>query len=240
MVKHVRSDLRFKGSGSVKSKSDRQKRQGDTREDGVSGFSRNEIEFFRQFRKPYDIQDFLNKIEYNPGTVTNSPGNVIRNRKANCFEGALFAACALRMLGHQPLIVDMIAENDDDHVVAIFKSGNHIGAVAKSNTTVLRYREPVYNSLRELVMSYFDMYFNTLGQKTMRSYSKPVNLSRFDRYHWMTTGDDLVYIGDYLNKIQHKIVLSPKQKRQLSPVDADLVKVCFAGSLDAGLYKPEK
>ncbi|MCL4510035.1 MAG: hypothetical protein M1470_03065 [Bacteroidetes bacterium] len=203
-------------------------------------FTKEELNFFKQFRKPYDIQLFLNGIEYNPDTVTNSPSKVIERQSANCFEGALFAAAALEMLGHKPLIVDMAADNDDDHVIAVFKQNGSYGAVAKSNTTVLRFREPVYRTLRELVMSYFDFYFNTLGEKSLRSYSNPVDLSKFDKFNWMTSDEDLEYIGDYLYTIKHHKILNSKLIRALSPADNDLLNLCFSGSIQDGLFKPEK
>jgi len=204
-----------------------------------SYFSKEELEFFKHFRKPYDIQVYLNNISYNPEDRINSPRLVIQKNVANCFEGALFAACSLRMMGYKPLIVDMIAENDDDHVIALFKQNNFYGAVAKSNTTVLRFREPVYRTIRELVMSYFDFYFNTIGEKSLRSYSNPVNLSKFDKYNWMTTDKDLEFIGDYLWEIYHHKILTRKVIRSLSPADADLIDLCFSGSIKEGLFKPE-
>ncbi|MCL4539052.1 MAG: hypothetical protein M1378_05535 [Bacteroidetes bacterium] len=194
---------------------------------------------FRRLRNPHDVQVFLNKIPYDAEPGTSSPGIVASERKANCFEGALFAAAALRCLGYKPLIVDMIAENDDDHVFALFKRGGHYGAVAKSNTTMLRYREPVYRSLRELVMSYFDFYFNIKGQKSLRSYSNPVDLSRFDKRNWMTTDENLDYIGDYLNEVKHHLVLGGQMIRKLSYADDDLVGLCFNGAVKDGVYRPK-
>ena len=163
----------------------------------------------------------------------------MHNEMANCFEGALFAAAVLRMLGHKPLIVDLMAHNDDDHVIAIFKQNNLFGAVAKSNTTTLRFREPVYRSVRELVMSYFDFYFNTLGDKSLRSYSNPVNLSKFDKNNWMTTEKDLEFIGDYPFTIKHNIILDAKSIRNLSPADKEVLEICFIGSDPKGLFKPK-
>lgn len=202
-------------------------------------FTKNEIALFKQFKNPYDIQVYLNNIRYNPEHRTNSPKLVIQKNAANCFEGALFAACALRMMGYKPMIVDMIAHNDDDHVIAVFKQNNFFGAVAKSNTTMLRFREPVYRTVRELVMSYFDFYFNTIGEKSLRSYSNPVNLSRFDKFNWMTTNENLDFIGDYLWGIYHNKILTQKLIRGLNPADKDIVNLCFAGSIDEGLYKPK-
>ncbi len=195
---------------------------------------------FSRFKRPYDIQVYLNKIKYNPDYVTKSPVQVAKAKTANCFEGALFAAAALQALGHKPLIVDLTADNDDDHVIAIFKQNNRYGAIAKSNTTTLKFREPVYNSLKELVMSYFDFYINTLGEKTLRSYSNPVNLSQFDKFNWITTGEDLEFIGDYLYTIKHHKLLKRNQVRTLSRADRELIKICFSSSLKKGLFKPTR
>lgn len=203
-------------------------------------FSTPELNFLRSLKTPFGIQRFLNETRYNPEYVTFSPKKIIYSKTANCFEGALFAAAALRVLGHKPVIIDLMAENDDDHVIAIFKQNNCYGAVAKSNTTLLRFREPVYRTIRELVMSYFDFYFNTLGEKSLRSYSIPVNLERFDKYNWMTTDEDLEFIGDYLFTIKHYPILTKKMIRDLSEADEEVVDLCFTGSIDEGLFKPQK
>lgn len=207
--------------------------------DGLQ-LSKEEKNFFKQFKSPFDIQLFLNSIKYNPNYITNSPRLVMHKQMANCFEGALFAAAVLRMLGNKPLIVDLMAYNDDDHVIAIFKQNKLYGAVAKSNTTTLRFREPVYRSIRELVMSYFDFYFNTQGDKSLRSYSNPVDLSKFDKYNWMTTEEDLEFIGDYLFTIKHTKILDAKSVRSLSPADKEVLEICFIGSIPEGLFQPKK
>ena len=200
----------------------------------------SELKPLKLFKKPHDIQLFLNSLRYNPDKGTNSPGKVYRMQKANCFEGALFAAAALRVLGYKPLIVDIMSVNDDDHIIALFKHNNCYGAVAKSNTTTLRFREPVYHSLKELILSYFEFYFNTLGEKTMRSYSNPVDLSRFDKLNWMDTEDNLDYIGDYLCTVKHHKILDRKSILYLSQADGELINLCFAGSVPEGLYTPRK
>lgn len=196
--------------------------------------------FLKQFKKPIDIQSYLNDLKYNLEYVTKSPKKVFTEQTANCFEGALFGAAALRVMGHKPLIVDFVAENDDDHVIAIYKENNCFGAVAKSNTTLLRFREPVYKSLRELVMSYFEFYFNTLGEKSLRTYSNPVNLSKFDKFNWMTTDKDLEFIGDYLYTIKHHKILNSKSLRSLNIADKAVIDLCFSGSIEEGLFKPKK
>ena len=115
-----------------------------------------------------------------------------------------------------------------------------MGAIAKSNTTALRYREPVYRSIRELIMSYFDFYFNTLGDKSLRSYSRPVNLSTFDKRDWSQTDSDLEYIGDYLTRIPHYPVLDAESIKHLQRADQKLIDAVFLGANADGLFKPEE
>ena len=189
---------------------------------------------------PIAIQRFLNAMAYDPAPGTASPRRVLRERKANCFEGALFAAAALRRLGHPPLLVDMRSHNDDDHVLAVFRERGAWGCVAKSNFTVLRFREPVYRSIRELMMSYFDVYFNSIGEKTLRAYSAPFDLARFDKDGWMTTEEDISYIGDALDRARHYKVMTPAQIRGLQMTDPDLVKAGLMGSDASGLFKPKR
>jgi len=157
-------------------------------------WTKEENIFWKQIRKPSDIQDFLNNASYNTDEITRSPRYVIKTNKAHCFDGALFGACALRQLGHKPLIIDLRAEKDDDHVLAVYKEFNCWGSVGKSNFTTLKYREPVYRTIRELVMSYFDFYFNSEGYKSLREYSRPLDLTKFDKIDWMRTTDDVSYI----------------------------------------------
>src|SRR6185503_8297723 len=153
------------------------------------------------------------------GNTCRSPRRVLRDRTAHCMEGALFGAAALRMLGHPPLLLDLEAVHDDDHVLAIFRAGGHWGAVAKSNYSGLRYREPVYRSLRELVMSYFEHYYNLKKEKTLRRYSRPVNLARFDAMGWMTSEDDVWAIPEHLCDIAHSPLLPASVIRTLGRVD---------------------
>jgi hypothetical protein len=187
---------------------------------------------------PDRIQDFLDSLDYNPEYECRSPRWVIRRRKAHCFEGAIFAAAALRNIGYKPLLIDMKAWNDDDHVIAIFKIDNHWGSVAKSNFTTLRYREPVYRNIRELIMSYFDFFYNTLGEKTLRSYSLPLDLSLFDHREWATTDEDLEYIGNKIESLHHFSVVTPKMIRRLYPVSESVLKSGLMGSKAEGLFKP--
>ena len=89
-----------------------------------------ELRILRKFKTPVDIQSYLNRLPYNDKATAMSPRRVLRERTAHCFEGALFAAAALRFLGYPPLIVDLAAHNDDDHVIAVFKENRLWGAIA--------------------------------------------------------------------------------------------------------------
>jgi len=206
----------------------------------ASLWTAGELAVFRRLRSPAGIQGFLNALAYDaePGTV--SPRGVIRERKANCFEGALFAAAALRGLGDPSLLVDMRSHNDDDHVLAVFRRNGAWGCVAKSNYTVLRLREPVYRTIRELMMSFFDVYFNPIGEKTLRGYTAPFDLARFDRRGWMTDEGSLDYIGDALDRARHYPVLTRAQLRDLERADPALVKAGLLGAKAEGLFKPKR
>jgi hypothetical protein len=201
-------------------------------------WTKSEIEFLKTLSDTDKIQGFLDSVEYNPDYECRSPRWVIRKRSAHCFEGALFAAAALRFLGYKPLIIDMKSFNDDDHVIAVFKENGHWGAVAKSNFTSLRYREPVYRSLRELVMSYFDFYFNVAGDKSLRSYSLPLNLEIYDYRQWSTTDEDLEYIGDKLETIRHYPVINKAMIKNLKKASGSMLKAGLLGSKAEGLFKP--
>ena len=190
------------------------------------GFTRQEITVLRRLNTPEKIQRFLDeKLAYNKeidGETCRSPRRVLRDMTAHCFEGALMAVAALRVHGHPPLLVDLEAVRDDDHVLAVFQQHGHWGAIAKSNYSGLRFREPVYRTLRELVMSYFEHYFNLKREKTLRRYSRPVNLGRFDKSEWMTAEEDLWFMAEYLLTISHSSILLPVTARHLTKVDRRL------------------
>jgi hypothetical protein len=184
------------------------------------GFTRSELRTLRALKTPAGVQKFLDELPYNLSFTARSPKKVLHDRTASCLEGGIFAAAALRIIGFSPLIFDLEAEQDTDHVAAIFKVRGHWGAVAKSNFTGCRYREPVYRSLRELAISYFNIYFNLRGERTLRRYSRPVNLARFDRLNWMSTDKPIWFIAEYLCEIPHIPLLTSTMERNLTRVDA--------------------
>jgi len=191
---------------------------------------------------PAKIQAFLDGVPYSPENVDRCPLEVLKDRKAHCLDGALFAAAALRRLGYPPVVVDLLPEpgTDDDHVLAIFKQRGYFGAVAKSNYVGLRFREAIYRSLRELVMSYFEQFFNLYGQKTLRFYTRPINLARFDHLEWTWKSTDLVCIEHYFLEVKRFPVISAEMAEVLSGVDQLSLEAGMAGSNPAGLFQPIK
>ncbi|MBI5871645.1 hypothetical protein HZB88_01005 [archaeon] len=190
--------------------------------------TKGELAIFRKLNTPKKIQDFLNRIpinfDYRKDTFM-SPRMVLKKGKCHCAEGAVLAALCLKIHGHKPLILDLTAtKNDYDHVIAVFKKNGKWGAISKTNHTVLRYREPVYNSIRELVMSFFHEYFDDKGRKNLRSYSLPVDLSRFDKENWAGSWEDLWHINEYLEKVKHYPILNKKQISGLRKADKTEIK----------------
>ncbi len=203
--------------------------------DPLAAFTPAELRKLRSFKDPYGVQRFLDDMPYHLADTAWSPRQVLRERTSHCLEGAIFAAAALRALGFPPLLVDLEAENDTDHVLAVYRIKGHWGAVAQSNYSGCRYREPVYRTLRELAMSYFNIYFNMRRERTLRNFSRPVNLARFDDLDWMTSDEPIWFIPNYLCEIHHFKLLRPGTVKQLHRVDERL----FQGETLGKAYKPK-
>lgn len=201
--------------------------------------NKEEAKLFKKLSTPAKIQDFLETIPINferEQETCYSPRQVLKFRKAHCMEGAMLAAALLSFHGHPPLLIDLRAHRrDKDHAIAPFRINKKWGAISKTNHAVLRYREPIYNSIRELVTSYFHEYFLDDGQKTLRSYTMPVDLTRFNSKNWITSDRELWYIDKYLNKVKHIPILTKKQTASLRPADSIEIK---AGKLTAWKKSP--
>ena len=192
-------------------------------------FTRSEMKTLRSLSSPVKIQSFLDKIPYHVGNTAWSPRRVLRERTAHCLEGALFAAAALRVHGHPPLLLDLEAVRDTDHVIAVYRQAGGWGAIGSSNYTGCRFRSPVYRSLRELALSYFEGYFNLRGERTLRTYSQPVNLARFDKLDWMTTEKPTWFVAEHLIDIPHKPLLTSKMEKVLVRIDDRSYKAGLLG-----------
>ena len=195
----------------------------------IGGWTPNEIRALRALRAPAGIQRALDAMPYHLASTAWSPRRVLAERTAHCLEGAIFAAAALRVLGYPPLLLDLEAVQDTDHVLAVWRERDGWGAIAKSNFSGLRFRAPVYRTLRELVMSYFEGYVNLRGERTLRAYSRPLSLARFDRIHphWETAEGDLWFVAEHLASVRHARLLTRGMEQGLGRVDRR--------SLEAGL-----
>lgn len=187
-----------------------------------SGLARAEWKILKQLSTPQKIQDYLNKIPFNKeksGETHNSVRLALKASKAHCFEGAFIAAAALWIQGKRPLILDLVALRPDfDHVVTLFEEDGHWGSISKTNHSVLRYRDPIYKSVRELVMSYFHEYFLDDGKKSLRKFSKPFDLSRLGTV-WISGEENLAWIAHQLDASPHEDILTPKQAKNLRKVE---------------------
>jgi hypothetical protein len=181
-----------------------------------------ERKILKKLNTPAKIQDFLDslKMNFSEDDPCLSPREVLAMRTAHCMEGALLAAAALWFHGHKPLLLDLTtSKNDEDHVVALFQVNGCWGAISKTNHAVLRYREPVYKTVRELAMSYFHEYFLHTGQKTLRTYSHPFDLSKHARYNWITSRDNIMDLIQTMSDSKHYQILNKRQLKNLRKAD---------------------
>ena len=204
--------MRLNGRGRAKNGNSRNGR-------GGFGLSPEDVRTLRALKTPAHIQKFVDGLTYQYADTAWSPQRVLRERKGHCLEGALLAAAALRVNGSPPLIMDLEAVRDDDHVVAVYRDGGLWGGIAKSNFAGLRFRAPIYRTLRELALSYFEHYYNLRGERTLRSYSRPVNLARLDRLHWMTAEEDVWFVPEALIDARHYALFPHKVARVLPRLD---------------------
>jgi hypothetical protein len=183
--------------------------------------SHDERECLLRLSTPEKIQDFLDRLPANleeKGETHLSVRRVLRERTALCIEGALLAAAALVLQGEPPLIMDLVARKPDvDHVVALYRYKGYWGAISKTNHPVLRYRDPIYRSPREVALSYFHEYFlDSTGEKTLKTYSRPLNLSTQGE-RWLIAEDDVWELDKALRKLPHYALVPPSARRRLRP-----------------------
>jgi len=203
--------------------------------------SKTERTLMAKLNSPSGIQAFLDGFAYSTEEVYRCPLRVLRERIAHCFDGALFAAAALRRIGFPPLLLEILPnDRDDDHMLALYKMDGHWGAVAKSNFVGLRFREAIYRTLRELVLSYFEQYYNVEREKTLRGYTAPLNLKAFDRFNWMVSGEPLEQIATRLGEIRKISVVAPQMIAKLSLVDPRSYQAGLLGAVEGGLYRPSR
>ena len=182
------------------------------------GLSKAEFAILRRLDSPEKIQAYIDAIPQNfeiGGETCLSVREALSQRRALCIEGAMIAAAALWVHGEPPLLMDLKATRDYDHIVTLFRRGGCWGAISKTNHPVLRWRDPVYRSLRELAMSYFHEYCNKRHQKTLRSYSAAFDLRRIDTAVWITQKKSCWDVGWALDAARHYPLISKRQAKLL-------------------------
>jgi hypothetical protein len=204
--------------------------------------SKSDREAVDALNSPLKIQEFLDQTEYSSENTNRSPLEVFHDRIAHCLDGALFGAAMLRLINRPPLIIDLLPEPgiDDDHVLAIYKENNLFGAVAKSNFTGLRYREPIFKTSRELVLSYFEDFFNVSGQKTLRGYSRIIDLRVYDHFHWMNDSAGVDKLEKRLYSLKRIPLFKLETSNSFSLVDPISYRAGMLVVNPAGLYKPNR
>lgn len=203
----------------------------------MSLWTPSERRFLRRLNTPKKIQDHLDQLIYNPENSCHSPRWVMMTNEGHCFEGGLLAAAAFEFHGLKPLMVDLEAHNDDHHVLTVYKTKTGWGSVAKSNTALLRGRTPIYKNIRELVMSYFDFYFNTKGQLSLTAFAGPIDLNRYNHWNWRTSDENLEEMGVSFYRERHVKLMSPKAIEKLPRVSGHVKDACFLGANPDGLFK---
>lgn len=195
-------------------------------------FTHAERRILSRLTTPQKLQNFLDDLKYNPGNgMPRCPLNVLRDRKAHCFEGAVFAAAVMKEMGFPPLLINMYPQpgTDDEHLLVVYRKYGAWGAVSKSNYVGLRSREPIHRNLRELLISYFEGYYNLKKAKTLRSYTRPLNLNMFENTPWLTNNEMMDVIGDKLDTLPRIPLLTPAMVRGLSRVDRRAYKLGIFG-----------
>ncbi len=205
----------------------------------LKSLNSDQRKIFLKLNSVEKIQTFLDSIVYSSDPIYRCPLRVFNEKVGHCFDGAVFAAFALSQIGFPPIIIDMLPnQRDDDHILALYKIDNHWGAIAKSNFVGLRFREPIFKTLRELVLSYFEQYYNTAKEKTLRGYTVPLNLKIFDKQNWQTEDNTMELIAQKLDKIRKFNLLTYNMEKRLLQVDERTYSAGLIGVNEAGLFKP--
>jgi hypothetical protein len=215
------------------------KMQKDPFQNFLQQLSIEEKELYHSLSTPTQIQAFLDATEYSTDSFYRCPIRVLREKKANCLDGAFFAATCLRQSGYKPLVVDLLPEpgTDDDHLITVYKRNGLWGSVAQSNFVGLRYREPIYRTVRDLVLSYFEQYYNVAGMKTLRGYTKPFNLARMDNTGWMYNDEGMDALERASYAWEQVTLFSPELISTFISVDERSRRAGLSGANEAGLFK---
>jgi hypothetical protein len=199
-------------------------------------WSKHELAFLSRHKSPEAAQDLLDSLPYRCENGHFSARSALRERRAHCFDGSLLAAAALSRGSWSPMLIDLCAERDDDHIICAYRWKGYWGAVAKSNFPGLRFREPIYKTPRELVLSYFELYFSMKREKSLRSFSKPFKLPRVATLNWECDDNAADTLVGLLVKAPHYKLLKPHHHKRLREVDQRLYRSQLLGVNLKGVY----
>jgi hypothetical protein len=202
----------------------------------MTTWTKRERKLLSTLRTPAHVQRYLDELHYNPEGGAASPRAVMRDEMAQCYSGALFAAAALRELGHPAQIMWIDAVQDDGHCLALYQAGGLWGAVAKSNYTTIRSREPVYDYI-QLGLSYFDGYYNPTGKRTMRAFTVPIDLEQFEQRGWRFDDGEMLYVDDAIDSAPRAWKLPRRIAKNVEPVSEALRQAGLLGANAEGLWK---
>lgn len=196
---------------------------------------------FEKMKRPMDVQDYLDLLYYDGADINRTVVEVIDQQRSHCLDGAILGALGLRFLGYRPLLIDLVPapNTDDDHVLALFQRHGGWGAVGKSNYVGLRYREPIHRTLRELVMTYFEPYYSFNGKRTLRGYTRILDLSRFDHLLWWDSHTGLENVINRLYSLEFIPLLNPAVIPELTKVDKRTYDAGMLGINLDGVYRPD-
>jgi len=206
----------------------------------LAALTADEVELVRSLDSPTGVQSFLDTLEYSHDPIYRCPVRVLRDRRAHCVDGALLAAALMRLHGRRPLVCMLVPnERDDVHYLALFRERRRWGAVAQSNFAGLRYREPVFESTRELALSYFEQYYNVEREKTLRGCTVPLDLRRLDSLNWMSSDDRLEELVERVDRLAWRRLITKEAARFLRAVDERTYRAGLLGADRRGLFRPD-
>jgi hypothetical protein len=172
----------------------------------ITAFSRKERQIIRNHRTPAQVQRFLSNLPYNReigGSTCLSFRSAILYDRAHCLEGALIAAAILEQHGYPPLLISIESQDKLDHVLFLYRKGKRYGSVARSRDIGLHGRKPVFRTVRDLVMSYYDPYIDSTGRITGYAVA---NLYDLGNYDWRFSPRNVWKVERHLQEIPHKAI----------------------------------
>lgn len=175
-------------------------------------FTKREWEIVQSHRTPERVQQFLRSIPYNrelDGETCYSFRRVLRENRAHCLEGALAAAVILEQHGYPPVVVSIESQDRLDHVLLLFKRNGRLGSVARSRDIGLHGRKPVFRTVRDLVMSYFETYVDSTGRITGYGAASLYELGSYD---WRFSTRNVRKVERYLQDIPHTALPSSEPR----------------------------